>query len=1072
MDNNKIISVIVPVFNTEQYLDRCINSILNQTYSNLQIIIVNDASPGNAREIIQHYQARDNRIIYIEHKKNIGVFQARISGLEVATGEYISFVDSDDYVGIDYYRLLLEEAEKNQADMVFSRTVIVGQEKTVFGMHEIAFPDVAVEGENIFLDYFLAQEGRCYNWHTLWNKLYKKTLLDKCMPFFKQFKEHINMMEDIACSFPLFYYIKKMSKVENSIYYYCQNEGSATDAKTASYEKFKKNLIDTVRIFEIVEEFLKSINASEIVYKKYYNFRNYYIRDWIKGIDFFKDPEERKALSDILISSYGDVGNYSTDDRFFRTIQTIWNDDLEEIKQKICSPEYEYISFDIFDTLITRPFYRPSDLFYLLDKTYENIYRSKASFHQLRIDGEINARANLQKNKLGFQDVTIDEIYDNISKLYKIPLHICTVLKEKEKELEVAFCRVRKATKELYELAKHAGKKVIFISDMYLDKDTITKILHKNGYTVYERIFLSSEERLLKHTGDLFKRVIEVLKVKGEKILHIGDNHYSDVIKASEAGIHAIYLPRAISLFENKYNKIDTGECSTLAQKVSGPILYGNKLLDSVGYGSMAAIAANQYFDNPFRPFNSESNYNADPYFIGYYALGMHLAGLIKWILQQSSGYKRILFMARDGYLVKQAYDIWTESMVQAPKSEYIYSSRKMLLPVMIGNTADFYNLPIVCNNYSPSAVLDLLDFCTYDMSDDMRKSILEKNNIQENQSFRSKHEYMMFIKCYLKYFYSKEKHNNAKLLLKEYYKGISRSDIIFDLGYTGSVPYAFKKITGKPIDALFIYSDTEKASQMGRKGKFNIKTFYGFTPAAPMLLREHILSAPQPSCIGLKQNGDEIMPVFEDTNKPYTDNFVISKLHEGAIQFIKDFIGYFRDYLDYISFKSYEVSMPFEAFLRISTGKDLQIFEGSYFEDKVYGRHDSINIAKYIENYYKSVPVYTSNNMADSLKDALINNMKYDRKLVYFGTGKKCREVLAQYPDMPVSFFLDNNKKLSGSCLNGKEIKHPDQIDNWNRIYIIITTYYSSEIEKQLRNLGLAKYKDFISFQELFKIN
>ena len=144
MDNNKIISVIVPVFNTEQYLDRCINSILNQTYSNLQIIIVNDASPGNAREIIQHYQARDNRIIYIEHKKNIGVFQARISGLEVATGEYISFVDSDDYVGIDYYRLLLEEAEKNQADMVFSRTVIVGQENTVFGMHEIAFPDVAV----------------------------------------------------------------------------------------------------------------------------------------------------------------------------------------------------------------------------------------------------------------------------------------------------------------------------------------------------------------------------------------------------------------------------------------------------------------------------------------------------------------------------------------------------------------------------------------------------------------------------------------------------------------------------------------------------------------------------------------------------------------------------------------------------------------------------------------------------------------------------------------------------------------------------------------------------------------
>ena len=74
--------------------------------------------------------------------------------------------------------------------MVFG-TVIVGQEKTVFGMHEIAFPDVAVEGENI-LDYFLAQEGRCYNWHTL-EQTIQKTLLDKCMPFTIQ--EHINMME-------------------------------------------------------------------------------------------------------------------------------------------------------------------------------------------------------------------------------------------------------------------------------------------------------------------------------------------------------------------------------------------------------------------------------------------------------------------------------------------------------------------------------------------------------------------------------------------------------------------------------------------------------------------------------------------------------------------------------------------------------------------------------------------------------------------------------------------------------------------------------------------------------------
>ena len=120
----------MPVFNTEQYLDRCINSILNQTYSNLQIIIVNDASPGNAVEIIQHYQAVDNRIIYIEHKKT-SVFSKPESPARKLQRANISHLLTVMIIGIDYYRLLLEEAE-NQADMVFSRTVIVGQENSIW----------------------------------------------------------------------------------------------------------------------------------------------------------------------------------------------------------------------------------------------------------------------------------------------------------------------------------------------------------------------------------------------------------------------------------------------------------------------------------------------------------------------------------------------------------------------------------------------------------------------------------------------------------------------------------------------------------------------------------------------------------------------------------------------------------------------------------------------------------------------------------------------------------------------------------------------------------------------------
>jgi predicted HAD superfamily hydrolase len=1070
MNKKKLISVVVPVYNTEEYLERCLDSLLKQTYSNLQIIVVNDASTGNEKDIIKYYQTIDKRILYVEHEKNMGLFKARVTGSLKATGDYIAFVDSDDYIGIDFYRLLLEDAEKNQSDMVLARTVMEENEKVVFGMHDIAFPDEILEGESV-LNTFLAQEGRCYGWHTMWNKLYRKNLWDICLPYYEKQNEHIVMMEDIAFSFPLFYFAKKISKVENSTYYYCQNSGSSTDSKSATFEKMKKNLGDIFKVFEFVKNFLKTVNASDYVFNKYYDFRNYYIRDWKKGIASVENIEDGQKLLEMISSFYGEVGDFVKEDGFFRMVRTVWNDELEEIKKRIWNPEHKYISFDIFDTLITRPFYRPTDLFYLLDKLYEKECRSNVSFRQIRIDGEICARNMIQKQYPDYQDVNIDEIYQYIEDTYGIPTEICSALKEQEKELEIQFCNVRKTTKELYDFALYAGKKIILVSDMYLDEETIKKILERNGYRGYSHIFLSSKERKLKHTGDLFQMVLDKLQISANHILHMGDNYNCDILKASESGFHTAYIPRTINVFENKVKGFDTGECSTLAQKVSGVILDRSKILESIGYGSMTAIIANYYFDNPFRPFNSESDYNTDPYFIGYYALGMHLAGLLKWISKQTLGYKRILFMARDGFLVKQAYDIWAKYIGQAPKSEYIYISRKMLLPMSINSTVEFMNLPIVYNQYSPSAILELLNFCTKKMAEEDRIEILKNAEILIEKKFESKYEYQNFMKFYLEYFYDEDRHVKSKKLLERYYEDVKETDIAFDIGYSGNIQNAFVQVVGKSIDVLFVHGDAVKSMQMSRKGKFKIETFYDFSPAVSGLLREHILSDYNPTCIGIKQEGDAVIPVFGTVEKPFTDTFVIDKIHKGALQFITDYCSKFKDYFEYVTFKNYEVSLPFEAFLRIPKGKDMRIFEGSYFEDKVYGRQDAINIAKFMENQYKVMPQFAGEETIELFRNAFIDSMRYNRKLVYFGTGRVCRDILAEYPDLPVSFFLDNNKKNNDTYLEGKEIKHPEEIENWNEVYIIITTYYSSEIEKQLTNLGLLKYKDFINFNELFKI-
>ena len=111
------LTVIVPVYNSSKYLKKCIESILEQTYVNTEIILVNDGSTDNSIDICKEFKQIDNRIIVID-KENGGVASARNAGLEVATGSYVAFVDSDDYVEKDMYETMIEALNNNNADIV------------------------------------------------------------------------------------------------------------------------------------------------------------------------------------------------------------------------------------------------------------------------------------------------------------------------------------------------------------------------------------------------------------------------------------------------------------------------------------------------------------------------------------------------------------------------------------------------------------------------------------------------------------------------------------------------------------------------------------------------------------------------------------------------------------------------------------------------------------------------------------------------------------------------------------------------------------------------------------------
>lgn len=126
-----LISIIIPVYNVERYLNKCLDSIINQTYKNLEIVLVDDGSTDRSGLICDDYAAKDNRVIVL-HKENSGVSEARNIGLKHSTGEFIGFVDGDDYVDRQMYELLLERLESDNSDMAACNYLQVDEEGGVY----------------------------------------------------------------------------------------------------------------------------------------------------------------------------------------------------------------------------------------------------------------------------------------------------------------------------------------------------------------------------------------------------------------------------------------------------------------------------------------------------------------------------------------------------------------------------------------------------------------------------------------------------------------------------------------------------------------------------------------------------------------------------------------------------------------------------------------------------------------------------------------------------------------------------------------------------------------------------
>ncbi|MGM9994047.1 MAG: glycosyltransferase family 2 protein [Candidatus Avigastranaerophilus sp.] len=276
------ISVIIPVYNVEKYLRQCLDSVLNQTFSNIEIICVNDGTKDNSGKILEEYKRKDSRI-KIVNKQNGGLSSARNAGMKIAEGEFISFIDSDDWV------------DCTMLEKLYNSMVSLDTDISICAVHQFDEKTQKIDDSNPYytLGYFDETfDNKVFSYKDVrpfimdvcvmaWNKLYRRSLIDRCNAQFPDGK----IFEDGPFFFSIFFKTNRVSIVRDFLYFYRVNrEGSIV-------QKGGKKFLDIIDVAEIMFDRVKELEGEDLILE---NFCKKKVEDFISRFENLESKYKRQ----------------------------------------------------------------------------------------------------------------------------------------------------------------------------------------------------------------------------------------------------------------------------------------------------------------------------------------------------------------------------------------------------------------------------------------------------------------------------------------------------------------------------------------------------------------------------------------------------------------------------------------------------------------------------------------------------------------------------------------------------------------------------------------------------------
>ncbi|MGO4788186.1 HAD family hydrolase [Paenibacillus sp. 2KB_20] len=547
----------------------------------------------------------------------------------------------------------------------------------------------------------------------------------------------------------------------------------------------------------------------------------------------------------------------------------------KELLEKIDNAKI--VSFDIFDTVILRKIQKPVQIFDIISNhmSMGTNFETK-DFSTKRQLAEQTARDNawIENQRT---EISIEEIYKEFRVLTDLDDGKCNELLTLEISLESLFCAANPYMKKIYDYCLENGKEVVFSSDMYLSYEVIRTILYDNGYTNFRKLYLSSKLNKTKSTGEMYNHIVSDLSVQPKDILHIGDNHQSDIVQASNKGLETYYYKKCLD-YEKKNTRSDVDQ-GVLANIIKG--IMNNKI-----YSDRSDIREDFWYS------------------FGFQSVGILYVSFIQWLSKQlkKDEIESVYFLSRDGYVMKKVYDALHNNTENTVPSNYLYASRRAFNFASITGI-DEETINFLCSGTSRLKVKEFLKRINIDYT--AVNEVIKKVGFPDAEHIvDSGKDYAMLRDLYseLANLISSNALKEKELLIK-YLDQESFFDhkkvAIVDIGWHGSMQYSLEKmladVKDKPVIHGYYFGTYEQADKYINNG-LNIQGFlcnlskpyehYSIIKLCVEIF-EFIFGAPHGSVVKFEQHSGKIKPILDDNDMNDGKMKKLNSMHEGALEFV-----------------------------------------------------------------------------------------------------------------------------------------------------------------------------------------